>query len=638
MEIPKSFVNETIKQLITKPPTSRTQHDNDYLYYHFLHFPFFANILQSNNNNNNNLGDLMYRSIINCMIFKTYQPGMPIYKPNDAITNMYIIIDGSVNIYKKPSKKHKHKQHIPKPNTNTRSLSYNSFKLGMKQLLSYTIYKELDVVLQTGTAFGHEHFANGTKHVNLVEANTHCILAEISRYDYMIIFKKTSFLERLTAFNFLSNINAFKHTNNPRIIDLLYSKMHLIKYKNKDYIIKQHEPFIKLFIVKRGRFKIIKTHHITFKSTLNDNYLNNVTERGNDRFTLDRAFELKSEYVDKWRMELMIYEKGEIIGDIEYLYNQQQYMFSIQCDEDGSEIFELNVNEFNTIVNDKFKKVFKDNISYKLHQMKRCITNIKANPLQQKQHQNKYNNVVIKNLRRLQEHKSLHDISRKQKYKHIDTTSNIYEHVYSGNNSNKYKKLKYRAKSAYNCKTMNKIAYKPFRLVNEPIDKTVNKQEVTTIQTNYINEESLSKRKYKSNNKCKQSCSSSKRMFIPILQYTPNLTDSNNNKSATTLRIQTLFADHKKKKLSLKHINEYKTTITATNNINNEIPTTHKTIASTRILNEHNNKSNYSNCLEVNKYFFINNNTSILKKKNELTEMFNININMNTYNNNNNLL
>ena len=99
--------------------------------------------------------------------------------------------------------------------------------------------------------------------------------------------------------------------------------MHLIKYKNKDYIIKQHEPFIKLFIVKCGRFKIIKTHHITFKSTLNDNYLNNVTERGNDRFTLDRAFELKSEYVDKWRMELMIYEKGEIIGDIEYLYNQQ---------------------------------------------------------------------------------------------------------------------------------------------------------------------------------------------------------------------------------------------------------------------------------------------------------------------------
>jgi hypothetical protein len=81
-----------------------------------------------------------------------------------------------------------------------------------------------------------------------------------------------------------------------------------------------------------------------------------------------------------------------------------------------------------------------------------------------------------------------------------------------------------------------------------------------------------------------------------------------------------LFTNHKKKKLSLKHINEYKTTI----NNNNEVPTTHKTIASTRILNEHNNKSNYSNCLEVNKYFFINNNTSILKKKNELTEMFNI--------------
>lgn len=631
MEIPKSFVNETIKQLITKPPTSRTQHDNDYLYYHFIHFPFFTGILQSNNNN---LGDLMYRSIINCMSFKTYQPGTSIYKPNDAITSMYIIIDGSVNVYKKPSKKHK--QHIPKPNT--RSLSYNSFKLGMKQLLSYTIYKELDVVLQMGTAFGHEHFSNGTKRVNLVEAKTHCILAEISRYDYMIIFKKTAFLERLTAFNFLSNINAFKHTDNPRIIELLYSKMHLIKYKNKDYIIKQHQPFIKLFIVKRGRFKVIKTHHITFKSTLNDNYLNNVTERGNERFTLDRAFELKSEYVDKWRMELMIYEKGEIIGDIEYLFNQQQYMFSIQCDEDNSEIFELNVNEFNTIVNDKFIKVFKDNISYKLHQMKQCIVNIKANPLQQKQHQNKYNNVVINNLRRLQEHKSLHNISHKPKHKqdnnNTTTTTNIYEVVYS-NSSNKYKKLKYRAKSAYNCKTMNKISYKPFRLVNEPIDKTVNnnKQEETTIQTNYINEESLSKRKYKNNNNGKRSCSSSKRMFIPILQYTPNFTDSNNNnnKSATSLRIQTLFTNHKKKKLSLKHINEYKTTI----NNNNEVPTTHKTIASTRILNEHNNKSNYSNCLEVNKYFFINNNTSILKKKNELTEMFNMNTNNN---NNNNLL
>ena len=618
MEIPKSFVNETIKQLITKSPSSRTQHDNDYLYYHFLHFPFFANILQSNNNN---LGDLMYRAIINCISFQTYQPGMSIFKPNEPITCMYIIIDGEVNVYKKP-KKYKHQ--LPKKNMRC-SLNFNSFKLGMKQLLSNTVLKELDVVLKTGNAFGDEHFANGTKRSHLVEARTRCILAEISRYDYMIIFKKTVFLERLTAFNFLSDINAFKNTNNPRIIELLYSKMHLIKYKNKAYIIKQHDPFIKLFFVKRGRFKIIRTHHITFRSTLIDNYVNDLTERGNERFTLDRVFELRSEYVDKWKMDLMIYEKGEIIGDVEYVFNQQRYLFSIQCDEDNSEIFEIDVSDFNAIVNDKFKKTFKDNIAYKLQQIKKCIVNIKANPLQQKQHQNKYNNVVIKNLRRLQEHKSLHNVSRKPKYKDKHISTNIYELVYEHNksSSNKYKKLKYRAKSAYNCKTMNKISYKPFRLVNEPIDKTIMNKNEETIQTNYINEESLSKRKCKhkviNHNHNKQSVSSSKRMFIPILQYTPNLTD-NNNKSATSLRIQTLFNTRKQKKLSLKHIN-----------VNNAIQTTHKTIASTRILNEHNNRSNYSNCLEVNKYFFINNNTSTLNKRNELTEVF-----MN--NNNNNLL
>ena len=613
-----NYANDYLLELESKPPLMRTHRENEYLYYHFLHFPYFEHVIQSNNN----LGDLMYRAIINCINFKTFQPGTPIFKVNDPIISMFILIEGEVNVYKKPKVYKK----LKKPTTRK---SINSFKLGIQNLLSATLEKQIDKTLKTGDTYGQSQFIFGKKHLCLVEAKTKCTIGEIARYDYMIIFQKTNFLERITAFNFLIQINAFKNIDNHRIIEVLYNKMHKMKCSKGEYIIKQGECFDRFCFVKRGRFKILKSYNTLMKTSVINTYLNDVDEIMEERFTTRRLFELKDEYVDKWRMELLIYEKGEIIGDVEYLYNQSKYLFSIQCDEDSSEIFELPISEFNKIANAEFKKVFHDNISFKLNQIKMRIKNTKDNPMLKVHHKNKYNELFINKINKIENKLSFNSNSNNNDdNKKCNQTTlpgstktkgrnkiDLYELVYENNNNKRNMKL-----TTYNSKTMNKIECKPFVLVNQPppVIKSYNNEE--TIQTNCINEKDFMSKRLKhkgvliSNG---NNTSENKRKFISILQYCPHLGEVNQPKTASMLKLPS----------SNRNTNKVYKLQAITNNNNNdqqikeELTTLDKTKGGSRLLYE-NNKSNYSCCVEVNKQFFINNNTSILKKQNTLNELF----------------
>ena len=636
-EQPTNYANDYLLELESKPPLMRTHRENEYLYYHFLHFPYFEHVIQSNNN----LGDLMYRAIINCINFKSFQPGTPIYKINDPIVSMFILIEGEVNVYKKPKMYKK----LKKPSTRK---SINSFKLGIQNLLSATLEKQIDKTIKTGDTYGQSQFVFGKKHLCLVEAKTKCTIGEIARYDYMIIFQKTNFLERITAFNFLIQINAFKNIDNHRIIEVLYNKMKKVKYSKGDYIIKQGECFDRFCFVKRGRFKILKSYNTLMKTSVINTYLNDVDEIMEERFTTRRLFELKDEYVDKWKMELLIYEKGEIIGDVEYLYNQSKYLFSIQCDEDSSEIFELPINEFDKIANDEFKKVFNDNIKFKLKQIKMRIKNTKDNPMLKLHHQNKYNELFIHKINKIENkltsnnnnsddgNKKCNQITMQTNVKSKGRNKiDLYELVYE-NNKNK-NNMKLRATSTtYNSKTMNKIECKPFVLVTQrppPVIKSYTNEE--TIQTNCINERDFMSKRLKHKgvlvNNNNNNINENKRKFISILQYCPHLGEANKPKTASLMKLSSTNKN-KNKVYKLQPITNNNTNNNTNTNryIKEELTTLDKTKGNSRLLYE-SNKTNYSCCIEVNKQFFINNNTSILQKQNTLNDYFMNTSNTNVY-------
>ena len=93
------ILNDRFIQLAKKTNLQRLPCDNDYLYFHFITFPYFANIIESNK-----LGDLMYRYLIKVMNFRLVAPSNPIYKVNEMVTSMFILLEGTAVAYKPPKK------------------------------------------------------------------------------------------------------------------------------------------------------------------------------------------------------------------------------------------------------------------------------------------------------------------------------------------------------------------------------------------------------------------------------------------------------------------------------------------------------------------------------------------------------
>lgn len=586
------LLNEKFLQISSKNALNRLTSENEYLYFHFLTFPYFANIIESNK-----LGDLMYHSLIRVMNFRQIPPGNTIYRVGEMNTSMFILLEGKATVYKPPKHYERKKKEA--------SQAMFSLKSGLSTLLSSQIDKKIDHQLNTGDTYGIPELKVLKKRQCLVEAKTYCFIAEISKLDYIMIFEKTNFLEKLNTLNFLYHVKAFKACNNNVVVENLYDSMRKIKLKKGDVVMNQGDIFKNMYVIVKGTFQIVfRSARKMINKFIHGAFDTVPSKEDEERFTNLRKFELLDEYEDMIEYKLVNYEKGEIIGDIEYKHEKDHCLFSVICDLDDSVILEISVKKFNLTVPEKFKNTFLEEIEWKVNYFKKRFEDIKVvnktNP--------KYQNVFKKEI--------LTKLTKNPKLsQENDNESNYFIKVSNSRTASNTKKIIHQmiTRNYHNTTTVDRTE----KTIYEPnytyLNNTVN------VQTNFLNDGSLSSRRYKrrpveSANPIKKN----KREFIPILTYNPKLTD---NSTAPVSTINT------KRKIFMKTTENFNKEINKTNNLitNN---TTHNNIICKDKSKEKNNqrllftksKKDFAQCFEVNKGFFLKNNTSILNK--QLTNIF----------------
>jgi len=112
------------------------------------------------------------------------------------------------------------------------------------------------------------------------------------------------------------------------------------KYFNGEILIEQNQIIDHIFLVKSGSFQI------TYRSTKNIvnefdlNYYTNITPL-DFRFTENRKHEIKGFKKTEENLKLFTIEKGQFIGDLEFIHKKEKSYFTVTCLHEGSIVISL---------------------------------------------------------------------------------------------------------------------------------------------------------------------------------------------------------------------------------------------------------------------------------------------------------
>ena len=108
------------------------------------------------------------------------------------------------------------------------------------------------------------------------------------------------------------------------------------KYKKNEYVLKQGEPISNIYIVKSGSFMFSINHQSILNIGHDINVFIQYQNITNEPFSEERKYELKGKMTNNQQMDLFIYQKKNIFGDIELISGMPNSCFSIRANEDES--------------------------------------------------------------------------------------------------------------------------------------------------------------------------------------------------------------------------------------------------------------------------------------------------------------
>ena len=248
----------------------------------------------------------------------------------------------------------------------------------------------------TGNELGLDQLKNKIpKRLYKVEAISKCILGELSKTDYTLIFERTEVLEKTSILYFLENLNILQKFIGTNFFENFLSMTTLIKYNYGDIVIHKGNLFKTFYIIRSGSFSLSLYTNKKSISLLDLTLMKNNIKK---RFTTQRNFELKESHLEETEYKLFNLGPGEIFGDMEFNFGLQHYIFDVKCIVDNSEVFEINMEKFNKEVPSFFLKEFKIESDKQLDLIIERIKEIKI--LQRKsmiKTRNKYLDAFIEN-------------------------------------------------------------------------------------------------------------------------------------------------------------------------------------------------------------------------------------------------
>ncbi len=378
----KTTGKDVINFCIYHPEIKRTNIMNEKILFYIQTFDFFQNIIRKEK-----YGNLMVWGIISHLTFKQYDKGETIWNINDTIKDMYIIIEGTVKIYKNKLKKQNDKE---------KEKVISEFNLYEPKINNIHSNKESYYEKKTGNQLGFNQLKNKiSKRLFKAEAKTKCILGILSKTDYTLIFERTDVLEKTNILYFLENLNVLQKFIGTYFFENFLSFTTMKRYNNGDIIIHKGDPFRTFYIIRSGIFSLslfINKKSLPFLD------LTLIRKDNNLRFTTQRNFELKQSYLEESEYKLFNLGPGEFFGDMEFNSNLSHYIFDVKCIVDNSEVFEINMEKFKKEVPSFFLKEFKIESDKQLDLIKERIREIKL--LQKKsmiKTRNKYLDAFIEN-------------------------------------------------------------------------------------------------------------------------------------------------------------------------------------------------------------------------------------------------
>ena len=545
---------------VNNPREARNKHLNETLCLLFQTYPYFKNLLA----NNKSYGHLMYYSIIKNLIFKEKKKDEPICKCNEVISSMLILISGTAKVYKPPQKYKKNK-------SKGGGLSKLTFLL--KNLISAEMCKELDYIVTEGNVLGNEDITKVAKRPRLIEAKTDCIIGELPLTDYTLIFERTQLLEKTSISHFLENLKIFTHVKKS-FINIFQEMLTKRIYNKNDQIIRRGDPYKTFYIVRKGLFQLSLKTTKKFINTMDLSCFTTNIQEALDRFYTQRKFELKNSYEEFCEYKIVNLGFGELIGQIEYKLGLAKYFFDVKCQIDNSELLEVNIDMLKCNSSKMFLNSLDAEIVKQMEFIQNRIDQIKAYD-KKKGNKNKYISAIID---KIDKKKSLSLSLQKNKHK--------------ANTTHK--------------KQSNNVIYK---VCVQKINTTRNERgEMDFLSTNYTNTNTPKK--------CKKTLR---------LLSSSNSKKKQRNKSINIIGIQTEIRPYTSKYNSRDEKNRslFHNSIISSSSLEktNIYPYLSPIKSNSSILNQphrllsENNKLKYSKCFEVNKNFFLKNNTSILSHK-----------------------
>ena len=446
--------------------------------------------------------DYIFILVITSLNYKKYKPHDILLNYNDLVDKVYFIINGKVNIYKisipeieiilaSICKKHKDvdkgKQILEYFSTYTKkylnaisekniflnknkkrrisfaNLLSNKKKAKILELESFyrvviNNNKILDFSFEEGKVFGEEYIYNDIKYSNcILECDSDCIIGELDRDDYEKIFKRVNIMERSKITAFLVNLKIFNSSNFflPKLQRCLIKR----NFAKNEIIIKQDDPFRTFYIIRQGKVDISLKIQKKVNCKLEPEII--VGNQKNKRFTSNNAFIIKGEYLEKNEYNLMTFQDGEFIGEIEYYKKLDKYLYTAKCVEDCI-VFEIDLFLFEHLIKNNKSinmnlKGFFEKIKEKMEMLQERIFTSKQNNSAIKKSdyvlsKNKFTrNFLQNNPLKENEIKKRLNTSLNKKYKKIRESEDFYINVLSpflkrncSANRNKYfKKIEY---------------------------------------------------------------------------------------------------------------------------------------------------------------------------------------------------
>lgn len=379
------IITEKLRLIMKKPKEKRITIDNDFLCLHLMQLSYFASILESSQ-----YGLIMYKTLISCLDFKSYEPNEPMFKYKEQYCSMFIVIDGSISVYKPP------KELIDNSILIHHKTNKSNFLNQIKKYVAVSVLKEIDRVIGQGEAYGAKDIKKLKKHPCLVEAKSKCIIGLLALTDYSLIFEKTQFLERVTINRLLCSIPFFANLN----LNMLNNLVLALKketFKKGEYVIMQNTTINTIYFVRKGLFQVSLKNTKRFFNDFDMSYFDKL-EYNPERFSTYRKFELKDSYNQIIKYKLINYGPGELIGDCEFKIKSEKSLFTIQCDIDNSELLSIDKTQFSQYLIPAFIPIFNDKINEKLAYLKQRLNTIKLCQRKLFLHNNKYIGAILRKL------------------------------------------------------------------------------------------------------------------------------------------------------------------------------------------------------------------------------------------------